>query len=110
MPDGGLLRIDLRNHVLDRNSPSELSLGEYVVVSISDTGTGMDEATLAHALEPFFTTKEIGSGSGLGLSMVHGFAAQSRGATRIQSKVGEGTTVELWLPRATAPLSEAAGK
>ena len=70
----------------------------------------MDEATLAHALEPFFTTKKIGSGSGLGLSMVHGFAAQSRGAVRIQSKVGEGTTVELWPPRATAPLSEAAGK
>ena len=110
MPDGGLLHIDLRNHVRDRNSPPELALGEYVVVSISDTGTGMDEATLAHALEPFFTTKEIGSGSGLGLSMVHGFAAQSRGAIRIQSKVGEGTTVELWLPQATAPLSEAAGK
>src|SRR5215472_246276 len=99
MPDGGLLHIDLRNHVRDRNSPPELSPGEYVVVSISDTGTGMDEATLAHAIEPFFTTKEIGSGSGLGLSMVHGFAAQSRGAMRIQSKVGGGTTVELWLPR-----------
>ena len=110
MPDGGLLRIDLKNHMLDRDSPPELSFGEYVVVSISDTGTGMDEATLAQALEPFFTTKEIGSGSGLGLSMVHGFVAQSRGAMRIQSKVGEGTTVELWLPRADALLPEAAGK
>jgi signal transduction histidine kinase len=92
---------------VDRKSPTELSLAEYVVVSISDTGTGMDETTLARAFEPFFTTKEIGSGSGLGLAMVHGFVAQSRGAMRIRSKVGEGTTVELWLPRADAPPSEA---
>ena len=107
MPDGGLLRIDLQNRIVDRKSPTELSLAEYVVVSISDTGTGMDETTLARAFEPFFTTKEIGSGSGLGLAMVHGFVAQSRGAMRIRSKVGEGTTVELWLPRADAPPSEA---
>jgi signal transduction histidine kinase len=64
----------------------------------------MDETTLAQALEPFFTTKEIGSGSGLGLPMVLGFAAQSGGALQIQSKVGEGTTVEVWLPRADAPV------
>ena len=63
----------------------------------------MDEVTLARAFEPFFTTKEIGSGSGLGLPMVQGFAAQSGGAVRIQSKVGEGTTVEIWLPRADEP-------
>ena len=107
MPDGGLLRIDLQNRNVDRKSPTELSLAEYVVMSISDTGTGMDETTLARAFEPFFTTKEIGSGSGLGLAMVHGFVAQSRGAMRIRSKVGEGTTVELWLPRADAPPSEA---
>jgi signal transduction histidine kinase len=103
MPDGGLLRIVLQNRNIDRNSPPELSPGGYVVVSIGDTGTGMDETILAQALEPFFTTKEIGSGSGLGLPMVHGFAAQSRGALQIQSKVGEGTTVEVWLPRADAP-------
>jgi signal transduction histidine kinase len=107
MPDGGLLRIDLQNRIVDRKSPTELSLAEYVVVSISDTGTGMDETTLARAFEPFFTTKEIGSGSGLGLAMVHGFVAQSRGAMRIRSNVGEGTTVELWLPRADAPPGEA---
>ena len=65
----------------------------------------MDEATLMQAFEPFFTTKEIGSGSGLGLPMVQGFAAQSGGDVRIQSKVGEGTTVELWLPRADEPPS-----
>ena len=107
MPDGGILRIGLQNRRPDRDSPPELAPGEYVVVSISDTGTGMDEATLARAFEPFFTTKGIGSGSGLGLPMVQGFAAQSGGAVRIQSKVGEGTIVELWLPRADEPPSEA---
>jgi signal transduction histidine kinase len=75
------------------------------VISISDTGTGMDEATLARAFDPFFTTKEIGSGSGLGLPMVQGFAAQSGGAVQIRSKLGEGTTVELWLPQADEPPS-----
>jgi signal transduction histidine kinase len=68
----------------------------------------MDEATLMQAFGPFFTTKEIGSGSGLGLPMVQGFAAQSGGDVRIQSKVGEGTTVELWLPRADEPPPQSA--
>jgi signal transduction histidine kinase len=108
MPGGGNLRIGLQNRQANYGWPSELSPGEYVVVSISDIGTGMDEATLTRAFEPFFTTKEIGSGSGLGLPMVQGFAAQSGGDVRVQSKVGEGTTVELWLPRADEPLSEAA--
>jgi signal transduction histidine kinase len=107
MPDGGNLRICLQNRRANHGSPSELSPGAYVVLSISDTGTGMEETTLARALEPFFTTKEIGSGSGLGLPMVQGFAAQSGGDVRIQSKVGEGTTVELWLPRADEPPSRA---
>jgi K+-sensing histidine kinase KdpD len=69
----------------------------------------MDEATLAQAFDPFFTTKEVGTGSGLGLPMVQGFAAQSGGAVRIRSKPGEGTTVELWLPQAAQPPSEAVG-
>ena len=69
----------------------------------------MDEATLIRAFDPFFTTKEIGSGSGLGLPMVQGFAAQSGGAVQIRSKPGEGTTVELWLPRAHEPPSAAVG-
>jgi signal transduction histidine kinase len=107
MPGGGTLRIDLRNRRAGQNSPPELARGDYVVISIADTGAGMDEATLARAFEPFFTTKEIGSGSGLGLSMVQGFAAQSGGTVRIRSKPGEGTTVELWLPRAEDPPSEA---
>jgi signal transduction histidine kinase len=105
MPAGGTLRIELENRRTDRSSPPGLSPGEYVVVSISDSGTGMDEATLARAFDPFFTTKETGSGSGLGLPMVQGFAAQSGGAVQIRSRPGEGTTVELWLPQADeAPL------
>jgi signal transduction histidine kinase len=108
MPDGGNLRICLQNRIANYDWASNPSPGEYVVVSISDTGTGMDEATLMRAFEPFFTTKEIGSGSGLGLPMVQGFAAQSGGDVRIQTRVGEGTTVELWLPQADEPPSQAA--
>ena len=100
MPVGGTLRISLHNQRVDRGSPTELTPGDYTVVSISDTGTGMDEATLAQVFDPFFTTKEVGSGSGLGLPMVQGFAAQSGGAVQIRSMLGEGTTVELWLPQA----------
>ena len=98
MPDGGTLRITLESCLAGEGSPRELPSGAYIVVSISDTGTGMDEATLARAFDPFFTTKQIGSGSGLGLAMVQRFAAQSGGAVRIRSKPGAGTTVELWLP------------
>ena len=100
MPVGGTLRVSLHNQRADRNSPTELTPGDYVVVSISDTGTGMEEATLAQVFDPFFTTKEVGSGSGLGLPMVQGFAGQSGGAVQIRSKLHEGTTVELWLPQA----------
>jgi signal transduction histidine kinase len=103
MPGGGSLRIDLQNSRTGDRSPPELLPGDYVVVSIGDTGTGMDEETLARAFEPFFTTKELGIGSGLGLPMVQGFAAQSGGAVQIRSKLGEGTTVELWLPQANEP-------
>jgi len=103
MPVGGTLRISLRNGSADRSPPAELTPGDYVIVSISDTGTGMDAAALAQAFDPFFTTKEVGSGSGLGLPMVQGFAGQSGGAVRIRSKLGEGTTVDLWLPQAVGP-------
>ncbi len=75
--------------------------GEYVVLTVSDTGIGMDEAALARAADPFFTTKGPGKGTGLGLSMVHGFAVQSGGALLLSSRPGAGTTVELWLPRTT---------
>jgi signal transduction histidine kinase/CheY-like chemotaxis protein len=110
MPKGGSMRIGIHNQRTDRNSPAELAPGDYVVVSISDTGTGMDETTLARAFDPFFTTKEVGSGSGLGLPMVQGFAAQSGGAVRMASTLGVGTTVELWLPQAGEPPSEAFGQ
>src|SRR4029077_7364746 len=100
---GGTLRIGLHNRGHDSTSPAELAPGGYILVAISDTGTGMDEATLAQALDPFFTTKEVGSGSGLGLPMVQGFARQSGGAVKIRSKLGEGTQVELWLPQAVEP-------
>ena len=85
--------------------------GDYVCLSVTDTGQGMDEATLARAGEPFFTTKGVGKGTGLGLAMVQGVAAQSGGRMRISSVRGEGTTVELWLPAATAqqtPVAAAA--
>ena len=77
-----------------------LSAGEYVRITITDTGIGMDDATLAKATEPFFTTKGPGKGTGLGLSMVHGLAAQSGGLLKIHSEPDVGTTIELWLPRA----------
>jgi len=102
MPDGGILRVDLTcTHADNGGSPPDLAFGEYVSISVSDTGTGMNPETLARAFEPFFTTKEAGRGSGLGLSIVHGFAAQSGGSLRITSSPGKGTKVDLWLPRAT---------
>jgi CheY-like chemotaxis protein len=81
-------------------SSHEPPAGEYVVVSVTDTGTGMTKEVLAKAFEPFYTTKEIGKGSGLGLSQVLGFAKQSGGGMRIESRVGEGTSVKIYLPRA----------
>jgi signal transduction histidine kinase/CheY-like chemotaxis protein len=100
MPAGGTLRIGVDKGRAETGvSPPDLSFGNYLVVSVSDTGTGMSEETLLHAFEPFFTTKEAG-GSGLGLSIVHGFVAQSGGSVRIKSSVDKGTNVELWLPRA----------
>jgi signal transduction histidine kinase/ActR/RegA family two-component response regulator len=100
MPFGGTLRIDVEKRCAGtRASRLDLAGGDYVSVSVSDTGTGMNPETLERAFEPFFTTKEAGRGSGLGLSIVHGFAAQSGGAVQIASSIGNGTTVELWLPR-----------
>ena len=107
MPDGGRLQIACENRRADGgNAPGDLAIGDYVIVAVSDTGTGMSEPTLAHAFEPFFTTKEAGRGSGLGLSMVQGFAAQSGGAAQIASSLGKGTSVELWLPQAEGRSTE----
>lgn len=98
MPDGGTLRIAAEKSVVTSKKRSDLAPGEYVALSVADTGVGMDEDTLARAIEPFFSTKGIGKGTGLGLSMVHGLAAQLHGCLLISSRVGVGTNVELWLP------------
>jgi PAS domain S-box-containing protein len=102
MPNGGTLRITCRDEITTAqpNLPANLPRGDYVRISIADTGLGMSDETLAKATEPFFTTKGIGKGTGLGLSMVHGFIAQSGGAMEITSTEGSGTAVNLWLPRA----------
>lgn len=107
MPGGGVLRISAENRRRDIGKlPAELQPDDYVVISVSDTGIGMNKETLQRAFEPFFTTKEAGRGSGLGLSIVHGFAAQSGGLVEIASILGEGTKVDLWLPRAASKTSQ----
>ena len=98
MPDGGRVVIATREEVLRASGGSRLKPGSYICLTVSDTGMGMDEATLRRAMEPFFTTKGLGKGTGLGLSMVHGVAEQSGGWFTLRSRQGEGTTAELWLP------------
>jgi signal transduction histidine kinase len=98
MPQGGTLVVSARCEQIGEETLPGLAAGQYVCIAESDSGTGMDEATLARAAEPFFTTKGAGAGTGLGLSMVEGLVAQSGGAMHINSQSGVGTTVELWLP------------
>jgi PAS domain S-box-containing protein len=103
MPDGGRLTIETANVQLDRLYTSlheDVEPGEYVAVSVSDTGTGMPPEVLEKAVDPFFTTKAVGEGTGLGLSVIYGFIKQSRGHLRIYSEVGRGTTVRLYLAKA----------
>jgi CheY-like chemotaxis protein len=108
MPRGGEITIGAREQHVQSHEPAAIPLGDYVVLSATDTGEGMDEATLARAMEPFFTTKGVGKGTGLGLSMVQGFAAQSGGQFLLHSREGVGTVAELWLPRAKAVSTPAA--
>ena len=107
MAEGGTLTISAQFEQVGDDCRLGLAPGDYVRISVSDTGHGMDEATLTHATEPFFTTKGTGKGTGLGLSMVHGLAAQSGGALSIRSSPGSGCQVDLILPR-TEPAAEAA--
>ncbi len=109
MPEGGTLRISASAETVGARHRAKLRPGSYIRLSVADTGEGMDEATLARAVEPFFSTKGVGKGTGLGLSMVHGLASQLGGALTIRSKPGLGTNVELWLPRTTlAPETQQA--
>jgi CheY-like chemotaxis protein len=101
MKDGGHIRISAREERVGPHHASGLAAGDYVCLSVSDTGEGMDAQTLARATEPFFTTKGVGKGTGLGLSMVHGMAEQMGGRLSLKSKLGEGTTAEIWLPGVT---------
>lgn len=108
MPDGGRIKIRTNNIHLEEGYfgiYTEFMPGPYVQITISDTGIGMDRQTLARAFEPFFTTKETGKGSGLGLSMVYGFIKQSQGHIKIDSELGRGTTVNLYLPMAVGSSS-----
>ena len=112
MPGGGCLTIETHNTHLDdqyAGNHSDVPAGQYVMVAVTDSGSGMSQAVAAAAFDPFFTTKEVGKGTGLGLSMVYGFVKQSRGHVKIYSEVGHGTTVKIYLPR-YAGAAEALGE
>jgi CheY-like chemotaxis protein len=101
MPDGGKLTIATANRTLDSVEAFsfEMRAGDYVCLSVADTGTGMSDEVVQRAFDPFYTTKPLGQGTGLGLSMIYGFAKQSGGQVRISSALGCGTTIHLFLPR-----------
>jgi signal transduction histidine kinase len=103
MPNGGTFSVSVSEETVapDQNAPA-LKAGDYVRISVSDSGCGMNEATLARAAEPLFTTKKATRGTGLGLSMVKEFVEQSGGAWRLTSVEGRGTTVDIWLPQMAA--------
>ncbi len=110
MPDGGALLIECRNAVLEEGQVRDAPAGEYVAIRVTDTGAGMAAEVMARAFDPFFTTKPIGQGTGLGLSMIYGFVKQSGGQVGLASEPGQGTAVELCLPRhLSPPVAEEAG-
>jgi CheY-like chemotaxis protein len=106
MPDGGTVMVSVENRHSKPGEIQGLAGGDYVRLAVSDRGTGIAPEHIEKVLEPFFTTKDVGKGSGLGLPMVYGFAKQSNGAFRLESQVGRGTTAELWLPQASEQLPE----
>ena len=108
MPKGGAITIKTENVYFDRvfvEEHNEIKVGGYVLLTVSDNGTGMDEETLEHVFEPFFTTKDVGEGTGLGLATVHGIVSQSDGQIMVKSRIGEGTTFEIYLPRVEEPVT-----
>jgi CheY-like chemotaxis protein len=109
MPDGGRITIETANKWLDARAAKErdLSPGQYISLCVTDTGTGMTPEVISKAFDPFFTTKPIGQGTGLGLSMIHGFVRQSGGQVRIYSELGKGTTMCLYFPRFFGEVAEA---
>ncbi|MHB1205272.1 MAG: ATP-binding protein, partial [Rhodospirillaceae bacterium] len=112
MPNGGKLTFETRNIVVDQvvfaPREGEMLPGDYVMIAVADTGSGMTQEVLKKAFDPFFTTKEVGKGTGLGLSMVYGFAKQSGGHVKIYSELGQGTVVKIYLPRAMHGAAAAA--
>ena len=110
MPDGGSITIATANIALDERAAAarELPAGQYVCLSVTDTGTGMAPEVAARAFDPFFTTKPLGQGTGLGLSMIYGFVRQSGGQVRIESRLGHGTTMSLYLPRYAGDADDSA--
>jgi CheY-like chemotaxis protein len=112
MPNGGAITVETANSWMDDSAAKERDMqpGQYVAICVTDTGSGMSEEVIARAFDPFFTTKPAGQGTGLGLSMVYGFARQSNGQVRIYSELGQGTTVKIYLPRHTGKAEEEAAQ
>lgn len=105
MPKGGTLSIEIANKDVDASSPQEVPPGSYAVLTVTDSGTGIDPATMSHLYEPFYTTKEKGRGTGLGLSTVYGIVQQAGGHIRVTTNVGQGTSFRLYFPKVEEGLS-----